>query len=421
VKVLVLGSGVIGVTSAYYLARAGHEVTVVDRQGDAARETRFANAGEVSPGYSSPWAGPGVPVKAIKWLLMKHGPLVIRPKLDPVMWIWLLKMLRNCTAERYAVNKSRMIPIAEYSRDCLRALRSETGIRYDERERGTLQLFRYTSQLDHTAGDIAVLQQYGVPFEVLDRAGCIAAEPALADVKGKFAGGLRLPQDETGDCHMFTQGLAVEAAKLGVRFCFDVGIDGLMADGSRISGVATSNGALQADAYVVALGSWSPRLLRPIGISLPVYPVKGYSITVPVTDADAAPVSTVMDESYKVAITRLGDRIRVGGTAEISGYSDKLYAARRATLDHSLTDLFPRGGDISKATFWSGLRPMTPDGPPIIGATRYSNLHLNTGHGTLGWTMACGSGKVLADLLSGRKPDIDASELALSRYEHRFG
>ncbi len=420
-KVIVLGSGVIGVTSAYYLARAGHEVTVIDRQPKPALETSFANAGEVSPGYSSPWAGPGVPVKAVKWLLMKHGPLVIRPKLDPVMWIWLLKMLRNCTSARYAVNKSRMIPIAEYSRDCLRALRSETGIHYDEREQGTLQLFRNSAQLDHTAGDIAVLKQYGVPFEVLDRDGCVTAEPALAAVKDKIAGGLRLPQDETGDCHTFTQALAFEAEKLGVRFMFNVGIEGLNADATRITGVATSTGVMQADAYVLALGSWSPRLVRPLGISLPVYPVKGYSITVPITDPDGAPVSTVMDESYKVAITRLGDRIRVGGTAEISGYSDKLYAARRATLDHSLTDLFPRGGDLKKATFWSGLRPMTPDGPPIIGATRYGNLHLNTGHGTLGWTMACGSGRVLADLLSGRKPDIDTSELAISRYDHRFG
>jgi D-amino-acid dehydrogenase len=421
VKVIVLGSGVIGVTSAYYLARAGHEVTVIDRQPKPALETSFANAGEVSPGYSSPWAGPGVPVKAVKWLLMKHGPLVIRPKLDPEMWIWVLKMLRNCTSARYAVNKSRMIPIAEYSRDCLRALRSETGIRYDERERGTLQLFRYSAQLDHTADDIAVLKQNGVPFEVLDRDGCVAAEPALAAVKDKIAGGLRLPQDETGDCHMFTQALAFEAEKLGVRFMFNVGIEGLNADATRITGVATSAGMLQAHAYVLALGSWSPRLVRPLGISLPVYPVKGYSITVPITDPDGAPVSTVMDESYKVAITRLGDRIRVGGTAEISGYSDKLYAARRATLDHSLSDLFPRGGDLKKATFWSGLRPMTPDGPPIMGATRYGNLHLNTGHGTLGWTMACGSGRVLADLLSGRKPDIDTSELSIGRYEHRFG
>ena len=420
-KVIVLGSGVIGVTTAYYLARAGYEVVVVDRQPKPAQETSFANAGEVSPGYSSPWAGPGVPVKAIKWLLMRHGPLVIWPKLDPVMWIWMLKMLRNCTSARYAVNKSRMIPIAEYSRDCLRALRSEIGIHYDERSRGTLQLFRKQAQLDHTGGDIAVLKQYGVPYEVLDRDGCITAEPALAGVRDKFVGGMRLPQDETGDCHMFTDALAAEAMKLGVQFKFNTGIERLETEGSKITGVVTSAGLLQADAYVAALGSWSPRLLKPIGVYVPVYPVKGYSITVPVIDADGAPVSTVMDESYKVAITRLGDRIRVGGTAEISGYSNSLDTARRATLDHSLTDMFPHGGDLSKATFWCGLRPMTPDGPPVIGATRYANLHLNTGHGTLGWTMACGSARVLADQLSGHKPDIDASELTLSRYDHRFG
>ncbi|MDA9407086.1 D-amino acid dehydrogenase [Bradyrhizobium sp. CCBAU 45384] len=420
-KVLILGSGVIGVTSAYYLARAGHEVTVVDRQPEPALETSFANAGEVSPGYSSPWAGPGVPVKAVKWLLMKHGPLVIRPKLDPVMWVWLLKMLRNCTSARYAVNKSRMIPIAEYSRDCLRDLRRDIGIQYDERSKGTLQLFRYQAQLDGTGEDVAVLKQYGVPYETLSREGCIAVEPALAGVKEKFVGGLRLPQDETGDCHMFTQALAKQAEALGVRFLFNTGIDRIVTDGARVSGVATSAGMLQADAYVLALGSYSSRMAAPLGISLPVYPVKGYSITVPIKDASGAPESTVMDESYKVAITRLGNRIRVGGTAEISGFSTKLYGARRATLDHSLSDLFPRGGDLSRATFWSGLRPMTPDGPPVIGPTKYANLHLNTGHGTLGWTMSCGSGRALADMLSGKKPDVDVSALTVDRYQHRFG
>jgi D-amino-acid dehydrogenase len=421
VKVLVLGGGVIGVTTAYYLAKAGHEVTVVDRQAQPGLETSFANAGEVSPGYASPWAGPGVPIKAIKWLLMKHGPLVLRPKLDPAMWAWLIKMLRNCTSVRYAVNKSRMIPLAEYSRDCLRALRAAEAIHYDEGCRGTLQLFRAQAQFDGTGRDIAVLKQYGVPYEVLDRDGCIGAEPALAAVRDRIAGGLRLPQDETGDCHMFTLALADRAAKFGVQFRLETTIERLTAEAGGITGVATSAGLLRADAYVVALGSWSPRLLGPIGISIPVYPVKGYSITVPVADPDAAPVSTVMDESYKVAITRLGDRIRVGGTAEVSGYSDTLHSARRATLDHSLTGLFPRGGNLAEASFWSGLRPMTPDGPPVIGATRYANLHLNTGHGTLGWTMACGSGRVLADLLSGRKPEIDAAELAMTRYDHRFG
>lgn len=420
-KVLILGSGVIGVTSAYYLAGAGHEVTVVDRQPEPALETSFANAGEVSPGYSSPWAGPGVPVKAVKWLLMKHGPLVIRPNLDPVMWVWLLKMLRNCTSARYAVNKSRMIPIAEYSRDCLRDLRRDIGIQYDERSQGTLQLFRYQAQLDGTGEDVAVLRQYGVPYETLSREGCIEVEPALSGVKEKFVGGLRLPQDETGDCHMFTQALAKHAQALGVRFLFNTGIDRIVTDGGRVSGVVTSAGLLQADSYVLALGSYSSRMAAPLGISLPVYPVKGYSITVPIKDASGAPESTVMDESYKVAITRLGNRIRVGGTAEISGFSTKLYDARRATLDHSLTDLFPRGGDLAKATFWSGLRPMTPDGPPVIGPTQYANLHLNTGHGTLGWTMSCGSGRVLADMLSGKKPEVDVSALTVDRYQHRFG
>jgi len=421
VKVLILGGGVIGVTSAYYLAKAGHTVTVVDRQPGPALETSFANAGEVSPGYASPWAGPGVPVKAIKWLLMTHGPLVIRPRRDPAMWLFMAKMLRNCTGARYAVNKSRMIPIAEYSRDCLRALRAEIGIHYDEESLGTLQLLRKQEQLDHTGGDIEVLKHYGVPYELLDRTGCIRAEPALGAVKEKFVGGLRLPQDETGDCHLFTQAVAARAAELGVEFKFETKIDQLVVEDARVAGVATSAGLMQADAYVMALGSWSPRLLRPLGISIPVYPVKGYSITVPVKDAAGAPVSTVMDESYKVAITRLGNRIRVGGTAEISGYSNLLHPARRATLDHSLTDLFPRGGDLTDVKFWCGLRPMTPDGPPLIGPTAYANLHLNTGHGTLGWTMACGSGRVLADVLSGRKPEVDISELTMSRYEHRFG
>src|SRR6201988_3197620 len=241
-KVVVLGSGVIGTSVGYYLAKAGHQVEVLERQSGPALETSFANAGEVSPGYASPWAGPGVPVKAIKWLLMKHGPLVIRPNADPAMWSFLVKMLRNCTAARYAVNKSRMIPIAEYSRDCLRALRAEIGIKYDERSRGTLQLFRKQKQLDGTGDDIAVLKQYGVPYEVLDPAGCIAADPGLAASTVKFVGGLRLPQDETGDCHMFTQALAKEAAQLGVQFKFNTGIERLVADGGKISGVVTSAG-----------------------------------------------------------------------------------------------------------------------------------------------------------------------------------
>jgi D-amino-acid dehydrogenase len=416
VKVLILGSGVIGVALAYYLAKSGHEVTVVDRQPGPGLETSYANAGEVSPGYSAPWAAPGIPIKALKWAFMRHRPLVIWPKIDPAMWRWGLAMLRNCTAARYEINKNRMVRLAEYSRDCLRALRADTGIRYDERSLGTLQLFRTEQQLDGTAKDVAVLARTGVPYELLDRDGCIRAEPALALVREKIAGGLRLPGDETGDCFKFTQSLAKLAEAAGATFRFGTTIHRLDYDGDRLTGAATSAGTLQADAYVIALGSYSPKLAAPLGIRLGVYPIKGYSITVPITDPAGAPESTVMDETFKVAVTRLGDRIRVGGTAEIAGYNLKLRQGRRDTLDYVVTDLFPRGGDIAKAEFWTGLRPMTPDGTPIIGSTRYRNLYLSTGHGTLGWTMAAGSGRVMADVISGRPPEISLDGLTLERY-----
>ncbi len=415
-KVVVLGSGVVGTTTAYYLAKAGHEVTVLDRQPGPALETSFANAGEISPGYASPWAAPGIPQKAIRWLMMRHAPLILRPELDGEMLAWLIAMLRNCTHTRYATNKLRMVRLAEYSRDRLIALRADTGIAYDERSQGTLQLFREQKQLDGVGKDTKVLQAGGVPFEVLDRAGCIAAEPGLAKADDDFVGGLRLPHDETGDCFKFTNALAGLAEQLGVRFEFGVTIEGLDHDGGQITGVRTSRGLVKADRYVVALGSYSARLVRPLGLKLPVYPVKGYSITAPIVDADRAPVSTLLDETYKVAITRLGDRIRVGGMAEISGYNNALPARRRATLVRSVGSLFPGAGDLEAATFWSGLRPMTPDSTPVVGATRVSNLFTNTGHGTLGWTMACGSAQVLSDLISGQSPDIETADLAIARY-----
>jgi len=415
-KVIVLGSGVIGTSTAYYLARDGHQVEVIDRQSGPALETSFGNAGEVSPGYSSPWAGPGVPFKAIKWMLMAHSPLVIWPMLDPAMWRWGLAMLANCTEKAYAINKSRMVPIAEYSRDCLKALRAETGISYDDRAQGTLQLFRTQAQMDGIAKDVEVLQQYKVPFEVLDRAGFVKVEPALKLTQDKFVGALRLPGDETGDCFKFTNRLADMAMALGVKFRYDTTIEGLDVAGGKITGVRTSAGLLTADQYVVALGSYTPLLMKPIGIHLPVYPVKGYSITVPITDAQYAPESTIMDETHKVAVTRLGDRIRVGGTAELAGFNLHLRESRRETLNHVVTDLFPRGGDVSKASFWCGLRPMTPDGTPIVGATPYANMMLATGHGTLGWTMAAGTAKVLADLIGRRKPDISLEGLSMARY-----
>ena len=415
-KIVVLGSGVIGVTSAWYLAKAGHEVTVIDRQPAAALETSFANAGEVSPGYSAPWAAPGIPLKALKWLFMKHAPLIIQPRPDWAKLTWMAKMLMNCTADAYALNKSRMVRLAEYSRDCLADLRAETGLAYDERMQGTLQLFRTEQQVAAAAKDIAVLQADGVPFEVLSPEACLAAEPGLAAARHKIAGGLRLPGDETGDCYKFTQGLAALAAQAGATFRQGVAIEGLEEQAGRVVAVRTAEGRVTADAFVVALGSYSPQLVKPLGISLPVYPVKGYSITVPIIDEGRAPVSTVMDETHKIAITRLGDRIRVGGMAEIAGFDLSLNPKRRATLEHSVEDLFGGAGDQSRATFWTGLRPMTPDGTPVVGRTAIGNLFLNTGHGTLGWTMAAGSGRLLADIVSDRATDIDATDLGLARY-----
>ncbi|MBC7404581.1 MAG: D-amino acid dehydrogenase [Cytophaga sp.] len=415
-KVVILGAGVIGTASAYYLAKAGHEVTVLERQPASGLETSFANAGEVSPGYSAPWAGPGVPLKAIKWLMMQHSPLAITPSFDPHMWRWVMQMLMNCTTKRYEINKGRMLRMAEYSRDVLQQLRSDTGISYDQRTQGTLQLFRNQQQLDASATDIAILKRYDVPYESLDKAACLKVEPALAQVQHKFIGALRLPGDETGDCFKFTQNLAKLAEELGVKFKYGVSIERLMTEGDKMTGVMTSEGVVTADSFVLALGSYSPILLRDLGVKIPVYPIKGYSITVPITDAASAPESTVMDETYKVAITRLGDRIRVGGTAEITGYNLDLRAARRATLEHSVNDLFPNGGDVSRAEFWTGLRPMTPDGTPIVGPTPFRNLFLNTGHGTLGWTMACGSGQFIADVVSGKRPEISTEGLFMDRY-----
>ncbi len=347
-RVVVLGCGVIGTSVAYYLAKAGHEVEVVDRQSGPALETSFANAGEVSPGYSSPWAGPGVPIKAIQWLLMHHSPLVIKPMLDPAMWRWGLSMLRNCTEARYRVNKGRMVRLAEYSRDCLKQLRAETGITYDQRAQGTLQLFRTQKQLDGTAKDIEILKEYGVPYQLLDRAGYLLYEPALADVKEKFVGALRLPGDETGDCFKFTTALAEKAKALGVKFRFGEDIQALEREGEHIRGVRTANGMLTADQYVLALGSYSTRMLAPLDIHVPVYPVKGFSITVPIANAAKAPESTIMDETHKVAVTRLGDRIRVGGTAQLSGFDLQLDKGRRSTLEFVVTDLFPEGGDVAQ-------------------------------------------------------------------------
>lgn len=411
-----MGSGVIGTTTAWYLARAGFEVTVVDRQPGPALETSFANAGQVSPGYASPWAAPGVPLKAFKWLFQKHAPLAIRPGLDPRQYTWLLQMLANCTSARYARNKARMVRLSEYSRDCLDELVQATGIDYEGRRLGTVQLFRSQAQLDGAAKDVAVLDQYGVPYELLDPAGIARYEPALARAPVQLVGALRLPNDQTGDCNLFTQRLEALARQAGVEFRYNTRVEAIEGDGHRVTGVRLNGKVEKADRYVLALGSYSPQLVAPLGLDLPVYPLKGYSLTLPITDAAMAPVSTVLDESYKVAITRFDARIRVGGMAEVAGYDLSLNPRRRQTLERVVGDLYPKAGALEAAQFWTGLRPATPDGTPIVGATPLSNLYTNTGHGTLGWTMACGSGRYLADLMAGQAPAIDPEGLDMFRY-----
>lgn len=414
-KVIVLGAGVIGTTTAFYLARAGAQVTVIDRQPCVANETSFANAGQVSPGYSTPWAAPGIPLKAFKWMFQRHAPLAIR--LDGSLWQlkWMASMLGQCSNERYAINKERMMRVAEYSRHCLDALRQDTGIAYEQRTRGTVQLFRTQAQVDAVERDIEVLKELGVPYELLSASELKLAEPALAYANTPLAGGLRLPSDETGDCHMFTTKLAQMAQDLGVEFLYNTPIDDIQHANGSIQGVRCGPQVYKADRYVVALGSYSRGLLSSLGFKIPVYPVKGYSLTIPLVDPSRAPQSTVLDETYKVAVTRFDQRIRVGGMAELGGFDLNLNPRRRETLEKVVTDLFP-GGDLKQASFWTGLRPMTPDSTPIIGATSVNNLYLNTGHGTLGWTMACGSSKLVADQIMGQRPEISTEGLDISRY-----
>lgn len=418
-KVLVLGAGVTGVTSAYYLAKQGHSVTVIDRLDAPAMETSFANAGQVSFGYSSPWAAPGIPLKAAKWLVSEHPPFSFRPDGSLFQLKWMLQMWANCTAPKYKINKERMVRISSYSRQCLAELRAETNIQYESRQQGTLQLFRSQKQMDASAADVRILEEMGVPFELLQRDALHKAEPALELVKDKLVGGLRIPEDETGDCFIFSTKLAEMAKELGVEFKLNESIQQIQRQGDTITGVISNNQLITADAYLVCLGSWSTRLMRNIA-PIPIYPLKGYSITVPIADAEFAPQSTLLDESYKIALTRFDNRIRVGGMAEIAGFDKTLNPKRQATLLMVLNDLFPKAStETTQVNFWTGLRPKTPDSVPIIGQGPAKNLYLNTGHGTLGWTMSVGSARVITDLISGKKADIRTDDLNLSRYQRQ--
>jgi D-amino-acid dehydrogenase len=415
-KVLVIGGGVIGVTSAYYLRRAGHDVTLIDRQPAIATETSFANGGQVSWSSASPWAAPGIPLTALGWLVKPHSPLILRPNADPAMWRWLFGFLRNCTTARYRRNKARQIRLARFSYRQLTDLARAESLSFDAQMRGTLILYRTRKAFAHARRDRAVWDSFGLRVRELGADQCIEHEPGLADSRDRIAGGLLFDDDACGDCRAFTEALAGVCRSRGVTIELGTTVERIVRTGARVDHVATSAGPRRADAYVLAAGSYTPLLLRPLRIDLPVFPVKGYSITLPVGDPSRAPRGTVTDEKYKVVITRLGDRVRAAGTAELSGYNLTLRGAPRATITRVVSDLFPHCGDLNQVEFWTGLRPMTPDNPPVIGATPLENLFLNTGHGTLGWTMACGSGAVLADIVSGEPPDIDMDGLTLERF-----
>ncbi|AXN32592.1 D-amino acid dehydrogenase [Vibrio coralliilyticus] len=414
-KVVILGSGVVGLTSAWYLSQAGCQVTVIDRQPRAAEETSFANAGQISYGYSSPWAAPGVPLKAMKWLLEKHAPLKIKPSLNPELLHWASQMLKNCQLDRYRINKARMLAIANRSRECLAQLNQQYDLNYQGRTQGTLQIFRNHKQLEAVEKDIALLEESGTRYQLLDAKECLLQEPGLANIQGTLTGGLYLPDDETGDCYLFCQQLQAMAENAGVEFLFNTEIQRLNVQGNQVTSVATSQGEIEADKFVVAMGSYSKSLLEQVGIDIPLYPVKGYSLTLPVINHDFAPQSTIMDETYKVAVTRFENRIRVAGTAELAGFDPALPDKRLATLNHVVANLFPQGTDLTQAEYWTGFRPMTPDGTPIIGETKIENLFTNTGHGTLGWTMACGSADILTEVIT-RSNNLQYKELSTYRY-----
>lgn len=415
-KIIIMGAGIAGVASAYYLSKAGHQVTVIDRADGVAEETSFANAGQLSFGYTTPWAAPNIPLKAAKWMFKEHSPLIIRPDGSLYQLRWMAMMLANCTDMAYSRNQSRMMRISEYSRQLFQEFERETQMQFEQRHQGTLHLFRDAAGFEKHKQTMHVLDSFDVPYRILTPEQCLEYEPALAHMLPQIAGAFQLPNDSTGDCRLFTQKLAQLCQEQGVTFCFGETITDFEMQGQEIQAIHTTAGRIQADVFLCALGSFSRPMLQKIGLDIPVYPVKGYSITVPIENEAAAPQSTVLDETYKVALTRFDQRIRVGGMAELSGYQLSLPKVHRETLSMVCNELFPQAGDTEQASYWSGLRPMTPDSTPIIGRTRLSNLFINTGHGTLGWTMSLGSAKLIADLIDKGETEIKSDDLGLSRY-----
>ncbi|MEX2240825.1 MAG: D-amino acid dehydrogenase [Burkholderiales bacterium] len=408
-RVVVLGAGVIGVTGAWYLARAGHEVTLVDRHAEAGMETSFANGGQVAAGHAEPWARPSVLPKVLRWLGREDAPLLFRPRADLQQWLWALRFAMECLPGRFERNTRQLAGLARYSRECLAELRSETGIEYQRVARGILHFCTEQAEFEALAKHVARMRSLGIEREVKSAAQCHDIEPALRASRARVVGGVYSPQDESGDAHEFTVRLAQLAERRGVRFLRQSTVESLGVEGGRVSAVRTGGERLPAEAFVVALGSYSARLLAPLGIAIPVYPLKGYSVTLPLPPEIAAhaPTVSLTDEAHKLVISRLGMRLRCAGTAELTGYDTTINKKRCEAIVRRLRELFPALARAGAAEFWAGLRPATPNNVPVIGRTRFENLYLNTGHGTLGWTLAAGSGRALADLVAGRKPEVD--------------
>ncbi|NMM29252.1 MAG: D-amino acid dehydrogenase [Glaciimonas sp.] len=422
-KVIVLGSGIVGTASAWFLNQAGHDVTVIDRQPGAAQETSFANGCQISVSHAEPWANPAAPVKILKWLGQEDAPLLYRFRPEWLQWKWALQFLRECTPKRTAYNIRQIVAIAEYSRKTLNELRADTGIDYDCLTRGILHFYTDQKDFDESLPSAKLMRDLGCPRDSISADEVVRIEPALSGIRDKIVGGDFTATDESGDIFKFTNGLADKAQQAGVEFRYNTTVTRLLTEGAgasaKITGVEVilPNGhhqVLRADSFVVAMGSFSVPLLKPLGINLMIYPGKGYSATYQITNADATPSVSLTDDGYKLVVSRLGDRLRVAGTCELNGYTRELNSTRCEAITHRTRELFPDACDYDNPIYWTGLRPLTPSNIPYIGKTKIGNLYLNTGHGTLGWTMGCGSGRALADIVSGRRPELDFAFTGMS-------
>lgn len=409
--ILVMGAGVVGTTTAWYLQKQGHQVTVVDRQNQAGLETSYANGGQISVSHAEPWANPSAPLKVMKWLFQPDAPLLFRPRLDPAQWRWALSFLGQCTSARAAHNIRQMVNLGTYSRSQLQALRKEAGIEYNHLEKGILHFYTNPAEFDGAMEPTRIMQDLGCDRQIIDADRAVELEPALKPIRNRIAGATYTSEDESGDARMFTQNLAKRCAEAGVEFRYGTEILSFERAGERVLGIQTlgdgHHETLRADAYVLSMGSFSAALASQLGIVLNIYPAKGYSITVPVKNEEAAFNVSLTDDEYKLVYSRLGDRMRVAGTAELNGYSRKLNYTRCRAIVRRTAEVMPEAGYWDQAEFWTGLRPATPSNVPYIGKSHFANLYLNTGHGTLGWTHSCGSAAALADIIDGRKPEVD--------------